>query len=150
MEIYLFLSRMYKIKIHHREYIYINIKNFILTSFPPFVTKRINKTNGKHHYPNASHVTSSCPISFNHSKNIVARGCTPLSIPSHRRIPDTGENLTLLPRSISRLSSLFSSSFQPADSTAALFPDNTYIFAVTCPCRRDALCAFARRHPLIR
>lgn len=31
---------MYKIKIHHREYIYINIKNFILTSFPPFVTKQ--------------------------------------------------------------------------------------------------------------
>lgn len=49
--------------------------------------KTNKQTNGKHHYPNASHVTSSCPISFNHSKNIVARGCTPLSIPSHRRIP---------------------------------------------------------------
>lgn len=73
-----------------------------------------------------------------------------ISFPSHRRVsgafrfhlavnPNTSENLTLLPRSISRLSSLFSSSFQPGDSTAALFPDNTYIFGVTRSCQRPSL-----------
>lgn len=42
--------------------------------------------------------------------------------------PNRTENLTLLPWSISRLSSLFSSSFHPSDSTGYTFPVyNTYI-----------------------
>lgn len=91
MEIYLFLpfTQTYEVKIHHRyrEINNIYIKNCILTSFPPFITKRINKQ------------TINIIIRTRHALLPVVQfpstilkiswrwGCTPLSIPSHRRIP---------------------------------------------------------------